>query len=185
MPGSSPRRPARIAALVLGGALTLSACGGSGDAETTGSDATAAVVQGETITVGEVQTSTREVLDIVRAQAESQGQQPQEVTPDSLLAALTQIPATLDYAEEQDISVPSAAAVERQIGEVVPSPSPRTVDFVRASSVYSQLEPDQQQEMAEQLEAQDVKYSPRYATAGGDAPNWLEQSEDELPFETP
>lgn len=185
MPGSRQRRSARIAALVLGGGLALSACGGADEGGSSGSTATAAVVEGETITVGEVQASTREVVDIVRAQAESQGQQPQEITPDSLLAALVQIPATLDYAAEEDISVPSEASVRRQLGDVVSSPSAHTIDFVRSSSVYSQLEPEQQQELAEQLEAQDVKYSPRYATAGGDAPNWLEQSEDELPFEMP
>ena len=185
MPGSRHGRSTRIAVLTLGGALALSACGGTDEGESAGSSATAAVVAGETITVGEVQTASREVGEILRVQAESQGQQPQEVGPDALLSSLVQIPATLKYAEDNDISVPSEASVVKRLGEVVPSPSPQTIDFVRASSVYSQLEPDQQQEMAQQLEEQDVKYSPRYASAGGESPNWLDRSEDELPFETP
>ena len=54
MPGSRQRRSAQAAALVLGGALALSACGSGDEGESTGSGATAAVVEGDTITVGEV-----------------------------------------------------------------------------------------------------------------------------------
>ncbi len=185
MPGSRQRRSARIAALVLGGSLALSACGGTDEGESTGSGATAAVVEGDTITVGEVQQSSRELADVIRAQAQSSGQQPQELGPDTLLSSLVQVPTILDYAEKNDIDVPSEAAIQRQLGDVVGSPSQRTVDFFRANAVYSQLEQAQQQEIAQLTQEQDVKYSPRYASITGKRPNWLEQTDDELPFEAP
>lgn len=186
MPGSRQRRSAQAAALVLGGALALSACGGSGDeGESTGSGATAAVVEGDTITVGEVQRTSRDVADIIRAQAESSGQQPQELGPDTLLSSLVQVPTILDYAEDNDLSVPSEAAIKKQLGEVVSSPSDTTVDFFRANAVYSQLQQDQQQEVGQQVQDLDVKYSPRYATITGEGPNWLEQTDDEMPLEMP
>ena len=186
MPGSRQRRSAQAAALVLGGALALSACGGSGDeGESTGSGATAAVVEGDTITVGEVQQTSRDVADIIRAQAESSGQQPQELGPDTLLSSLVQVPTILDYAEDNDLSVPSEAAIKKQLGEVVSSPSDTTVDFFRANAVYSQLQQDQQQEVGQQVQDLDVKYSPRYATITGEGPNWLEQTDDEMPLEMP
>ncbi|MGO1165933.1 MAG: SurA N-terminal domain-containing protein [Janibacter sp.] len=185
MPGSRQRRSARIAALALGGALTLSACGGSDEGGSSGSGATAAVVEGDTITVGEVQKSSREVADFIRAQAASSGQQPQELGTDTLLASLVQVPAILDYAEANDISVPSGATIEQQIGDVVAAPSEPTVDFFRANAVYSQLDPQQQQELAQQVQGQDVDFSPRYATVRGESPNWLEQTDDTQPFQTP
>ena len=84
VPGSRQRRSARIAALVLGGGLALSACGSADEGESTGSGATAAIVDGETITVGEVQQSSRELAKVIRSQAQSSGQQPQELGPDTL-----------------------------------------------------------------------------------------------------
>lgn len=185
MPGSRQRRSAQAAALVLGGALALSACGSGDEGESTGSGATAAVVEGETITVGEVQQTSRDVADIIRAQAESSGQQPQELGPDTLLSSLVQVPTILDYAEDNDLSVPSEAAIKKQLGEVVSSPSDTTVDFFRANAVYSQLQQDQQQDLGQQVEGLDVKYSPRYASITGERPNWLEETDDELPLEMP
>lgn len=185
MPGSRQRRSARIAALVLGGGLALSGCGSADEGEPTGSGATAAVVEGETITVGEVQQSSRELAKVMRAQAQSSGQQPQELGPDTLLSSLVQVPIILDYAEKHDVDVPSEAAIEDQLGDAAGSLSPGTVDFVRANVVYSQLEQKQQQEIAQQAQEQDVKYSPRYASVTGKRPNWLEQTDDELPFEAP
>lgn len=185
MPGSRQRRSAQAAALVLGGALALSACGSGDEGESTGSGATAAVVEGDTITVGEVQRTSRDVADIIRAQAESSGQQPQELGPDTLLSSLVQVPTILDYAEDNDLSVPSEAAIKKQLGEVVSSPSDTTVDFFRANAVYSQLQQDQQQEVGQQVQDLDVKYSPRYATITGEGPNWLEQTDDEMPLEMP
>lgn len=185
MPGSRQRRSARIAALVLGGGLALSACGSADEGESTGSGATAAIVDGETITVGEVQQSSRELAKVIRSQAQSSGQQPQELGPDTLLSSLVQVPTILEYAEMNDLSVPSEAAIEKQLGDVVGSPSSRTVDFFRANAVYSQLDQKQQQEIAQLTEARDVEYSPRYASVTGKRPNWLEQTDDELPFEAP
>jgi len=181
------RRSVRIAALALGGVLTLSACAGTDidEGESTGSSATAAIVEGDTITVGEVQTSSRELAEVIRAQAEGQGQQPQELGPDTLLSSLVQVPTILGYAEENDLSVPSEAEIERQVGDVVQAPSERTVDFFRANSVYAQLDQQQQQEIAQQVQEQEVTFSPRYASIRGESPNWLEQTEDEMPFETP
>lgn len=185
MTGSRQRRSARIAALVLGGGLALSACGSADEGESTGSGATAATVGGDTITVGEVQQSSRELADILRAQAESSGQQPQELGPDSLLNSLVQVRTILDYGEKNDISIPSEAAIEKQLGDLVSAPSERTVEFFRANAVYTQLDQGQQQELAQQFQDTDVTFSPRYATVTGESPNWLEQTEDELPFETP
>lgn len=185
MTGSRQGRSARLAALALAGALTLGACGASGEEATTGSGAAAAIVDGDTITVGEVQESSRELAEVISAQAESQGQEPQELGPDTLLKSLVQVPVILDYAKANDLEVPSEGTIRKQVDEVLSSPSSRTIDFFRANAVYSQLDQEQQQEIASKVQEQDVTFSPRYATAGGEGPNWLEQSEDELPFETP
>lgn len=185
MPGSRQRRSARIAALVIGGGLALSACGSADEGDSSGSGATAAVVGGDTITVGELQQSSRELADILRAQAESSGQQPQELGPDTLLNSLVQVPTILDFSDENDISVPSEAAIEDQLDDVVAAPSERTVEFFRANAVYTQLDQGQQQELAQQFQDVDVQYSPRYATVSGESPNWLEQVDDEQPLEMP
>lgn len=185
MTGSRQGRSARIAALALAGALTMTACGGSGEDTATGSGAPAATVEGETITVGEVQKSSRELGKVLAAQAESQGQEPQELGPDTVLRNLVQVPVILDYAKAENLDIPSEGTIRKQVDEVLTSPSPQTVDFFRAQVVYSQLDQEQQQEVASKVREQDVTFSPRYATAAGEGPNWLEQSEDELPFETP
>lgn len=184
MPGSRRRRSARTAALVLGGALTLTACGGSDGDGSGGSSATAAIVDGEEITVGEVQRSSRELGEVIAAQAEGRGEEPQELGPDSLISSLVQVPAILAYARDEGLSVPSEAAIERQLEEVVPAPSPATVDFFRASAVHSQLDQQQQQAVGEQVREQEVTLSPRYRQ-DGDGPNWLEQTENEQPLEMP
>lgn len=173
VPGSRQRRSVRTAALVLGGALTLGACGGAAEGETSGSSAPAAIVEGQTITVGEAQKSSREVGQVVAAQAQASGQQPQQVGPDQLMSSLVQVPTLLAYAEENDIPVPSGAAIEKQLGEAVHAPSQTTIDFFRANAVYSALNPTQQQEVAQQVRDLDITWSPRYRP-DSQTPNWLD-----------
>lgn len=180
------RRSTQIAALATGAVLTLGACAGSNDETSAGgSDAVAATVSGERITVGQVQRSSREVSDVVAAQAKSSGQPPQPVTPDSLITSLVQVPTILDYADSEGLSVPAPAAIAKQLDEVLPDPSERTVDFFRANAVYTQLDEDDQRSIAEALGSQDIDISPRYGSALGEAPNWLEASEPENPMEMP
>lgn len=182
--GSRQRRSARTAALVLASALTLAACGGSGsEDEATGSSATAAIVDGQEYTVGEVQETTRELAEVVAAQASAGGQAPQEITPDLVMPSIVQIPAILKYAEENDLAVPTDAEIQQQIGAAVPSPSATTVDFFRANSVISQLTQEQQIELGSIVQEQDVSLSPRYR-AEGEVPNWVEAPEA-MPFELP
>ena len=85
VPGSRQRRSASIAVLVVGGALTLGACGGTDGFEDPGITAPAAIVEGHEITVAQAQQSSREVGQVVAAQAEASGQPPQEVGPDQLI----------------------------------------------------------------------------------------------------
>lgn len=181
VPGSRHRRSARTAALALCGALTLGACGSADEAATGGSDATALIVDGREFTVGEIQESSRELSAVIAAQA-SNGQ-PQEFGPDRLAGSLVQVPVILEYAEANGLAVPTEAAVEKQLDEVVPSPSPTTVDFFRANVAFSQLSPEQQEEVVAKVEAQDVTISPRYR-GPDDNPNWLKVPE-EVPFEMP
>ena len=183
MPGSRQRRSARIAALALGGALTLGACGSGDEGAATDSSAPAAIVDGHEITVGEAQQSSREVGDIIAAQASATGQEPQQVGPDQLISSLVQVPTILAFGEDNDVPVPSAAAIEEQLGDAVHSPSQTTVDFFRANAVYSSLDQAQQQEIAEQVQDLDITYSPRYRP-DDEAPNWLETPEP-APFEMP
>ena len=173
VPGSRQRRSVRIAALVLGGALTLGACGGTDGLEDPGITAPAAIVEGHEITVAQAQQSSREVGQVVAAQAEASGQPPQEVGPDQLISSLIQVPTLLAYGEENDIRVPSAGTIEKQLDEAVPSPSETTVNFFRANAVYSQLDQKQQQEVAQQVRDLDVTISPRYRP-DGESPNWLQ-----------
>lgn len=173
VPGSRQRRSVRIAALVLGGALTLGACGADqGQEKDTGSTATAAIVEGHEITVGQAQQSSREVGQVVAAQTEASGQPPQEVGPDQLIGSLIQVPTLIAFGEEHGIPVPSGATIEKQLGEAVHAPSETTVDFFRANTVYSQLDQKQQQQVAEQVRDLDVTYSPRYRP-DDQSPNWL------------
>lgn len=172
VPGSRQRRSASIAALVLGGALTLGACGGTDGIEDAGITAPAAIVEGHEITVAQAQQSSREVGEVVAAQADASGQPPQEVGPDQLIGSLIQVPTLLDYGQENGIQVPSAETIEKQLDEAVPSPSETTVDFFRANAVYSQLDQKQQQEVAEQVRDLDVTISPRYRP-DSQSPNWL------------
>ena len=106
-------RPARAAALAAAAALALSACGssddqGSGD----GSSAVAATVDGQTITVGDVQRTTRELRTYLEAQAASTGQQPQQLEAANVLTLLVQTPAVLEFAEQEDLV---AALDEQQV----------------------------------------------------------------------
>lgn len=181
VPGSRQRRSASVAALVLGGALTLGACGADqGMEKDTGSTATAAIVEGHEITVGQAQQSSREVGQVVAAQAEASGQPPQEIGPDQLIGSLIQVPTLLAYGEEHGIDVPSGATIEKQLSEAVHSPSETTVDFFRANTVYSQLNQKQQQEVAEQVRNLDVTLSPRYRP-DSQSPNWLKAAATPTP----
>lgn len=172
VPGSRQRRSASIAALVLGGALTLGACGGTDGIEDGGITAPAAIVEDHEITVAQAQQSSREVGQVVATQAEASGQPPQEVGPDQLIGSLIQVPTLLAYGQENGIQVPSAETIEKQLAEAVQSPSETTVDFFRANAVYSQLDQKQQQEVAQQVRDLDVTISPRYRP-DSESPNWL------------
>ena len=85
----------------------------------------------------------------------------------------------LDYAEQEGLEVPSAGAMRREIGSAVPDPSDTTVDFLRANAVASQLDESAQQELSQLLTETDAELSPRYASALGESPDWLEQLEPE------
>lgn len=181
VPGSRQRRTLRTAALVLVGALTLGACGGATEGSDSGSDAIAAVIDGQEVTVGEVQRSSRELSQVIAAQAEGSGQPAQEFGPDKLMTSLVQVPAILDFAQANDLSVPSGAQVEKQLTDIVHSPSPTTIDFFRANIAYSQMSPQQQEQLAAEVAEQDIVVSPRYRN---DSPNWFAEPA-EMPVEMP
>ena len=180
-------RPARAAALAAAAALALSACGssddqGSGD----GSSAVAATVDGQTITVGDVQRTTRELRTYLEAQAASTGQQPQQLEAANVLTLLVQTPAVLEFAEQEDLPVASAASMRSDLAQVLPSASDKTIDFLRANTAGSELDQATQADLVAAIEEQQVTISPRYATASNQAPEWLEQPvEEQLPMEAP
>lgn len=170
-------RPFALAALA---ALALTGCGGSDDgAAAQGSSALAAKVGDTEITVGDIQRSTRELTAFVAAQAQASGQQPQQLETSTVVTYLVQTPAVLDYAEQEGLEVPSAGAMRREIGSAVPDPSDTTVDFLRANAVASQLDESAQQELSQLLTETDAELSPRYASALGESPDWLEQPESQ------
>lgn len=180
-------RPARAAALAAVAALALSACGSSDGAPAEGSDAVAAAVEGQDITVGDVQRTTRELRTFLEAQAASSGQQPQQLEASSVVTLLVQAPAVLDFAEEQDMPVPSAASVRQSVAKVLPAPSEETVDFLRANALSSQLDDKTRKQLLAHLDKQTVTISPRYAAATGQTPDWLEQpvEQQQAPVEAP
>lgn len=171
-------RPIALAALA---ALALTGCGGSDDGAATegGSSALAAKVGGTEITVGDIQRSTRELTAFVAAQAQASGQQPQQLETSTVVTYLVQTPAVLDYAEQEGLDVPSAGAMRRELSGSVPNPSDTTVDFLRANAVASQLDESAQQELSQLLTETDAELSPRYASALGESPDWLEQPESQ------
>lgn len=170
-----PTRPARAAALAAVTALALTACGSAdGDAPEGGSSARAAVIGGEEITVGDVQRSTRELSQFVAAQAQASGQEPQQLDASTVVTYLVQTPVVLDYAEQEGLDVPSAGAMRREIASAVPSASDLTVEFLRANAVAGQLDETAQQELGRQLQDGDFSVSPRYASALGETPDWLD-----------
>lgn len=180
-------RSARAAALAAAGALALTACGGSGDdSADAGSSAVAATVDGQEISVGDVQRTTRELRTFLEAQAASQGQQPQQLDADSVVTLLVQTPAVLDFAEDEDLTLPSAGSIRQSLEQVLPSPSDATVDFLRANALSSQLDESTRSDLIAHLDAQQVTISPRYAASTEGAPEWLEQPpEQQLPMEAP
>ena len=183
-------RPARAAALAAAAALALSACGGDSAGEVAaleGSSATAAKVDGQEISVGDVQRTTRELRTFLEAQAASSGQQPQQLDASSVLTLLVQAPAVLDFAEEEGISVPSAGSIRKSVEQVLPSPSDETVDFLRANALSSQLDESTRSQLIDRLDQQKVTISPRYAAASDQAPDWLEApvEQQQQPAEAP
>ncbi|MFJ6133374.1 SurA N-terminal domain-containing protein [Janibacter terrae] len=183
-------RPARAIALAAAATLALSACGGSAndpvDVDGSGSDAVAAKVGDEVVTVGDVQRTTRELGTVIEAQ--SQGQPGQEITADQVVALLVQVPSVLEFADEQGTPVPSAGSVRQQLAQVLPSPSDTTVDFLRANSLNSQLDEAARKELSAYVQEQDVTVSPRYAAAVGESPDWLQEpaaQDAQLPTGTP
>lgn len=180
MLGHPIRRPARAAALAAVAALALTACGSDDtDAAKGGSSARAATVGDEEITVGDVQRTTRELTAFVSAQAQASGQEPQQLDASTVVTYLVQTPAVLAYADEEGLDVPSQGTVRREIESFVPNPSDMTVDFLRANDVASKLDEQAQQDLSQLLQEGDVSVSPRYASAVGRAPDWLEQPESE------
>ncbi len=174
-----------MAALAAGAVLTLGACAGSDEASDEGSDAVAATVGDESITVGEVQRSSRELTEVVAAQAQGSGQEPQTIAPETIVTSLIQVPAILDYADREGVNVPSAATIEKQLEPVLPDPSEHTVDFFRANTVYSQFDETAQQEVAETFREQGFDVSPRYASYVDQSPDWLEAAPVEPAMEMP
>lgn len=166
-------------AVTIGAALTLGACGSPGGTEEDGPgpDALAASVGETRYSVGEVQRASRQLTEYAAAQASATGQPPQEISPQSLVTSLVQVPIILEYAKEHDIAIPSAEAVKDNLDQALESPSEETVQFFRASAVYSQMDSQAQQQLSETIQQSDVTYSPRYAKAAGQNPNWLKQVE--------
>lgn len=161
--------------------LMLTACGsGSADAPGNGPGALAASVGGHEYTVGEVQTASRQLSDYTAAQAASSGQQGQQITPEAMVTSLVQVPMILEHGKKEGMDIPSAESVRRNLAPVVKSPSQETIDFFRASQVYSQLDQKAKQQISQQVTSGDVKFSPRYDEATGDSPNWLEKAEPEM-----
>ena len=180
------RRPARAAAVAAALTLALAGCGSSDDGGHGGSEALAASVDGQEITVGEVQRTTRELGEVLSAQAASSGQPAQTIGADEVLGLLVQVPGVLEFGSTEGIDVPSAGSVRKDLAQVLPAPSDTTVDFFRANSLNSQIDETARQKLTAHLSEQDVTISPRYAAATGGSPDWLEAPvEAQLPMGTP
>lgn len=161
--------------------LMLTACGSASGGDTgEGPSALAASVAGHEYTVGEVQTASRQLSEYTAAQAASTGQQGQQITPEAMVTSLVQVPMILAHGKKEGLDIPSAESVRRNLEPVVKSPSQETIDFFRASQVYSQLDQKAKQEISQKVTSSDVKFSPRYDEAAGVTPNWLEKTEPEL-----
>lgn len=180
-------RPARAAALAAAAALALSACGSSDDGTPDdGSSAVAATVDGQTITVGDVQRTTRELRTYLEAQAASTGQQPQELEVANVLTLLVQTPAVLEFAEREGLPLATAASLRSDLADVLPTASDKTIDFLRANGAGSQLDQATQDDLVAAIDEQHVTISPRYPAASNRTPEWLEQPvEEQLPMEAP
>lgn len=182
-----PRRPRlAIASLALAGGLVLSGCGSSEVTEVGQAEprTAAATIGDRTITVGDVQEATAGTNAFIREQG---GQQ--QLDARDILTTLIYAPEITAAAREAGISVPSAAAVERVLGQIGIERAPATVEFIRAQSVREQMTP-QQVRSAVEAATDDVTLNPRYGTFDPqqgivDAqPNWLaEKSASEAGLE--
>lgn len=182
------RRPARAAAIAAATTLALAACGSSDEGDPTqGSGALAASVDGQKITVGEVQRTTRELGTVLEAQAASSGQPAQTINADAVVKLLVQVPGVMAFAKEEGMEVPSTGSIRQSVAQVLEAPSDETVDFLRANSLNSQLDEQTRTQLVNHLDEQKVTISPRYAAADGEAPDWLEAPapEEQLPTEAP
>lgn len=174
MTAPAPRRAHPAAALALGGVLMLGACGNdpgvrSAEADTGGG--VAAVIDGREVSIGELQQTTRQVNDALRAQGQAQTLPPRDV-----LTTVIAAPALEDYAREKGLDVPSDGAAQKALG-TEETPTESTLDFVRASLIFGQLDQQQAAEVLDRVRKSDPKVNPRYARPDGlvpdELPNWL------------
>jgi hypothetical protein len=174
-----PRRPRlALASLAVVCGVALTGCGSSADTSATevghAAPRTAAATIGDrTITIGDVQAATAGANDFVREQG---GQQ--QLGARDVLTTLIYAPEIMTTARESGVSVPSAAAVERVLGQIGVEQAPATVEFIRAQAVREQMT---QEQLAAAVSSADghVSLNPRYGTFDiqqgivDSQPNWL------------
>ena len=151
---------ATAVALALGSVVSLSACGQT---------ATAATVNGTTITEEDLNTVVREINGGLELQ--------QPLTAEMALNMLIAAPTFLAYGQKHGIQVP-----ESQVRAVFPiqDPSPATIEVLRLNQVGSSLSQEQQNEATGQMADLTVTVNPKYGTFDPAQltvvpaePNWL------------
>lgn len=167
-----------IAALAVGAALVSAGC-------TVNRAETAAVVDGNTITEGQLQVAIAQINSMDPALLQEQ------LTPSSALTALVQAPVILDHLAGKGIVVSDTVATREAQDRGVDRPSDDTKKIVRlatsitAAQQSGQITEADGAEIAEQLQALDIEVNPRYGTFSPEsasiqltAPDWVKQVEE-------
>lgn len=177
------RRPRlALTSLALACGVALAGCGSAEVTEVgqTAPREAAATIGDRTITIGDVQAATKGTNDFIREQG---GQQ--TMSGRDILTTLLFAPEIIETAQTSGVPVPSAAAVERVLGQLGIDKAPATVELIRAQSVREQMTPEQVQAAFESAST-DISVNPRYGTFSPEqglteaTPNWLAAEEEPL-----
>jgi hypothetical protein len=157
---------AELLALLLGATLVLSACG-------TQQVGAAAIVNGTAISDKDVQTVSLQLNTLVQGQA--------KLTSSSVLLSLIVAPYVLAEAKRSGKSVSDAQVLK--VINMVPEPSPSTMDFVRMQLALGSLSQASKFSILTKLAVAKISVSPRYGTFDAKqialvpiSPDWIKAS---------
>jgi hypothetical protein len=170
-----------LAVLALGAALVSAGC-------SVNRAETAAVVDGNVITEGQLQVAMAQINSMDPALLQ------EPLTPSGALTALVQAPVVLDVLGDKGIVVSDTLATREAQGRGVANPSGETLQVIRLASAITAAQQSGQiteadgAAITEAMGALDVEVNPRYGTFAPEtasiqltAPEWIKAEEIPAP----